>query len=200
MRGGLAVPGARALDAAIAEVLIDEATLQARVRALGAEITARYADGPAPVLVGVIKGVTFFMADLVRAIDLPVEMDFLAISRYGPHARGSRAAVAVLYDLTTPITGRPVILVEDVIDTGLPVAFLLRMLRARQPASLEVCALLDRQSVRLIDIPLTYVGFRIPDRFVVGYGLDYQEKYRNLPYIGVLRPDHAEDSLRPLAG
>jgi len=200
VRGGLAVPGARALDAAIGEVLIDAPTLQARVRTLGAEITARYADGPAPVLVGVIKGVTFFMADLVRAIDLPLEMDFLAISRYGPHARGSRAAVAVLYDLTTPITGRPVVLVEDVIDTGLPVAFLLRMLHARQPASLEVCALLDRQSVRLIDIPLTYVGFRIPDRFVVGYGLDYQEKYRNLPYIGVLRPEQAQDGARPLAG
>ena len=181
----------RALDADIAEVLIAEDTLRKRVHALGAEITARYAGEPAPILVGVIKGVTFFMADLMRAIDLPVEIDVLAISRYGPQSRGSAGGVRVLHDLSAPITGRPVIVVEDVVDTGLPVAFVLRMLRSRSPASLEVCALLDRQSVRLIDVPLAYVGFQIPDRFVVGYGLDYQERYRNLPYIGALRPDLA---------
>src|SRR3954467_12499984 len=176
----------RGLHSAIAEVLIPEEMLRARVRALGAEITARYADGPPPVLVGVLRGVAVFMADLIRAIDLPAEMDFMAISRYGPHVRGNGGAIRILHDLETPITGRRVIVVEDVIDTGLPLSFVLRMLRARQPAALEVCTLLDRESVRLIDIPLAYVGFQIPDRFVVGYGLDYHEKYRNLPYIGVL--------------
>jgi hypoxanthine phosphoribosyltransferase len=183
----------RELDSAIAEVLIPEETLRARVQALGAEITARYAEGPPPVLVGVLRGVAVFMADLIRAIDLPAEMDFMAISRYGPHVRGSGGGIRILHDLETPITARRVVVVEDVIDTGLPVSFVLRMLRGRQPATLEVCTLLDRDSVRLIDIPLAYVGFQIPDRFVVGYGLDYHEKYRNLPYIGVLRPDLAAE-------
>ena len=187
----------RALDADIAEVLIAEDALRGRVGALGAEITARYAGEPAPILVGVIKGVTFFMADLMRAIDLPVEIDFLAISRYGPQSRGSAGGVRVLQDLSAPITGRRVIVVEDVVDTGLPVAFVLRMLRSRSPASLEVCALLDRQSVRLIDVPLAYVGFQIPDRFVVGYGLDYQERYRNLPYIGILKPSVYTNVTKP---
>ncbi len=178
-----------ALDADIAEVVIPEAALSERVAALGAEIAARYADGPPPMLVGIIKGVTFFMADLMRAIDLPVEVDFLGISRYGPQERGGSGGVRVLQDLSAPIQDRRVIVVEDVVDTGLPLSFVLKMLRTRAPASLEVCALLDRRSVRLIDIPLAYVGFTVPDRFVVGYGLDYREKYRNLPYIGVLRPD-----------
>ena len=181
------------LHSAIAEVLIPAEMIQARVRALGAEITARSAGEPAPVLVGVLRGVAVFMADLLRAIDLPVEVDFMAISRYGPQVRGSGGGVRILHDLELSITGRRVIVVEDVIDTGLPVSFVLRLLRARQPAALEVCTLLDRDSVRLIDIPLAYVGFQIPDRFVVGYGLDYHEKYRNLPYIGVLRPDLAAE-------
>ncbi|MGI8586086.1 MAG: hypoxanthine phosphoribosyltransferase [Chloroflexia bacterium] len=178
-----------ALDADVAEVLISETALSERVAALGMEITSAYASGPPPLLVGIIKGVTFFMADLMRAIDLPVEVDFLAISRYGPQERGGGGGVRVLQDLSAPILDRRVIVVEDVVDTGLPLSFVLRMLRTRAPASLEVCALLDRQSVRLIDIQLAYVGFTVADRFVVGYGLDYREKYRNLPYIGVLRPD-----------
>lgn len=185
------------LDSVVAEVLIPEAALRARVQTLGAAITARYAEGPPPVLVGVLRGVAVFMADLIRAVDLPAEMDFMAISRYGPQVRGQGGGVRIVHDLETPITGRRVIVVEDVIDTGLPLSFVLRMLRARQPASLEVCTLLDRDSVRLIDIPLAYVGFQIPDRFVVGYGLDYHERYRNLPYIGILRPDLAGE--RPLA-
>lgn len=176
---------------AIAEVLIDAATLQARVRELGAALTAHYARRAGPlVLVGVLKGVTYFMADLLRAIDLPAQMDFLTITRYGPHTRGA-GQVRLLQDLELSIAGCEVVLVEDVIDTGLPQGYLLRLLRARRPASLAVCTLLDRQSVRLLDIPLAYVGFVIPDRFVVGYGLDYQEHYRNLPYIGVLNPDAA---------
>ncbi len=179
------------LAADIAEVLIPEAIIRARVAELGAAITAAHATGPAPVLVGMLRGVMPFLADLIRAIDLPVEIDFLAMTRYGPHARGGGGPVRILKDLDTAITGRHVIVVEDVIDTGLPLSFILRMLRTRKPAALDVCALLDRQSVRLLDIPLAYVGFQIPDRFVVGYGLDYHEKYRNLPFIGVLRPDLA---------
>ena len=167
------------------EVLIDAPRLRTRVRELGAAITAAYAGRPEPLmLVGVLNGVAFFLVDLMAAIDLPVRIDFLSISRYGPQARGA-GQVRLLQDLEGPIAGYHVLLVEDVIDTGLPQGYLLRLLRARQPASLAVCALLDRQSVRLLDIPLTFVGFAIPDRFVVGYGLDYQEVYRNLPYIGV---------------
>lgn len=176
---------------AIDAVLVDAATLQARVRELGAAITVHYAHRAGPlVLVGVLKGVTYFMADLMRAISLPVQIDFLTITRYGPHTRGT-GQVRLLQDLELPIAGCEVVLVEDVIDTGLPQGYLLRLLRARRPASLTVCTLLDRQSVRLLDIPLAYVGFTIPDRFVVGYGLDYREQYRNLPYIGVLKPDAA---------
>ena len=141
--------------------------------------------------VGVLKGVVPFMADLMRAMppDVPVSVDFLAISSYGPQTRNA-GGVRVLKDLDTPITGKHVLLVEDVVDTGLTLAYLLKLLRARQPKSLRVCTLLDRESVRLIDMRLNYVGFPIPDQFVVGYGLDYRQLYRNLPYIGVLkRPD-----------
>jgi hypoxanthine phosphoribosyltransferase len=177
--------------ATISEVLIDAPALRHRVQELGAAITAAYAASAQPlVLVGVLKGVAYFMADLVRAIDLPVLVDFMTITRYGPRTRGS-GQVRLLQDLELPIAGCAVLLVEDVIDTGLPQGYLLRLLRSRQPASVAVCSLLDRQSVRLLDLPLAYVGFVIPDRFVVGYGLDYQEQYRNLPYIGVLRADHA---------
>jgi hypoxanthine phosphoribosyltransferase len=172
-------------------VLFDAATVQNRVRELGAALTAHYAPRPGPlVLVGVLKGVAYFMADLIQAIDLPVLVDFMTITRYGPHTRGA-GQVRLLQDLELSIAGCEVVLVEDVIDTGLPQGYLLRQLRARGPAGLAVCALLDRQSVRLLDLPLDYVGFAIPDRFVVGYGLDYQEQYRNLPYIGLLHPDRA---------
>ena len=139
-------------------------------------------------MVGVLKGVVPFMSDLMRAIplDLPVSVDFLAITPYGPETRQASGA-RVIKDLDEPIGGRHVLLVEDIIDTGLTLGFLMRMLRSKQPASLRVCTLLDRASVRLIDIQITYVGFEIPDQFVVGYGLDYKERYRNLPYIGVLK-------------
>jgi hypoxanthine phosphoribosyltransferase len=139
-------------------------------------------------LVGVLKGVVPFMSDLMRAIplDVPVSVDFLAIAPYGPDTRQTGGA-RVIKDLDDPIDGRHVLLVEDIIDTGLTLGFVMRMLRARRPASLRVCALLDRASVRLIDIDIAYIGFEIPDQFVVGYGLDYKERYRNLPYIGVLK-------------
>ena len=139
-------------------------------------------------LIGVLKGVVPFMADLMRAVptDVPVSVDFLAIAPYGPETRQASGA-RVIKDLDDPIQGRHVLLVEDIIDTGLTLGFVMRMLKSRMPASLRVCTLLDRTSVRLIDIHLSYVGFEIPDQFVVGYGLDYKERYRNLPYIGVLK-------------
>jgi hypoxanthine phosphoribosyltransferase len=139
-------------------------------------------------LLGVLKGVVPFMADLMRAIpvDVPVSMDFLAITPYGPETRNA-GGVRIIKDLDEPIEGRHVLVVEDVIDTGLTLGFLMKMLRGRNPQTLRVCTLLDRSSVRLIDIHLAYVGFEIPDQFVVGYGLDYKERYRNLPYIGVLK-------------
>jgi hypoxanthine phosphoribosyltransferase len=173
---------------AVSEILIEADALQQRVHELGQAITEAYAGRDRPlVLVGVLKGVAYFMADLSRAIHLPLSLDFMTITRYGPHTRGS-GQVRLLQDLAEPIAGCDVLLVEDVIDTGLPQGYLLRLLRARDPASLAVCTLLDRESVRLIDIPLAHVGFQIPDRFVIGYGLDYQDLGRNLPYIAVLQP------------
>lgn len=144
-------------------------------------------DGNPLHLLGVLKGVVPFISDLMRALpyDVPVTVDFLAITSYGPQAR-SAGGVRIIKDLDEPVTGRHVLVVEDIIDTGLTLGYLLKMLRGRQPASLRVCTLLDRTSVRLIDIPLAYTGFEIPDHFVVGYGLDQHERYRNLPYIGVL--------------
>jgi hypoxanthine phosphoribosyltransferase len=139
-------------------------------------------------MIGVLKGVVPFMADLMRAIpdDVPVSVDFLSIASYGPDTRHN-SAVRLIKDLDEPIVGRHVLLVEDIIDTGLTLGYLMRLLKGRQPKSLRVCTLLDRTSVRLIDVPLAYVGFEIPDHFVVGYGLDYRDRYRNLPYIGVLK-------------
>jgi hypoxanthine phosphoribosyltransferase len=148
-----------------------------RVAELGAQITADYA-GRSPLLVGVLKGSVLFLADLVRAIDLPVSVDFMAISSYGPGGRSG--VVRILKDLSVSIENEDVILVEDIIDTGLTVTYLLANLRSRQPRSLEVCALLDKSVRRIIEVPLKYKGFDIPDEFVIGYGLDYQGRYRNL--------------------
>ena len=172
---------------------ISHQELAARVSELAQEIAVDYRSlgvtPEAPLhLIGVLKGVVPFMADLMRAIptDVPVSVDFLAITSYGPQTRES-GGVRLIKDLEESITGRHVLVVEDIIDTGLTLGYLLKMLRGRQPATLRVCTLLDRASVRLIDIRLAYVGFEIPDQFVVGYGLDYKERYRNLPYIGVLK-------------
>jgi hypoxanthine phosphoribosyltransferase len=175
------------LAANIREVLISEETIQRRVAEMGAQITRDY-EGQNLLLVGVLKGVLFFMADLLRAIRMPVEVDFIAISSYSSESR-NQGFVRLVKDLETPLTGRHILFVEDVIDTGLTLNYLLRTLKTRQPASLEVCVLFNKVQQRLIEIPLKYKGFDIPDRFVVGYGLDYREKYRNLPFVGLLSPE-----------
>lgn len=171
----------------IQQVFVSSEALQKRVREIGQAISHDY-QGKNPVLVGALKGVIFFMADLLRAVTIPVEMDFIAISSYSAEAR-DRGVVRVTKDLDLPITGRHVIFVEDVVDTGLTLNYLVNSLRARQPASLEVCVLFNKITRRLINLPVRYKGFDLPDYFVVGYGLDHHERYRNLPYVGILKPD-----------
>lgn len=170
----------------ISEVLLTEEQIRQRVGELADEISAIYRDKN-PVLVGVLKGVLFFMADLLRALPIASEVDFLSVANYADDTH-TRGLVRLVKDLETPIEGRHVLFVEDVIDTGLTLNYLLRNLKTRQPASLEVCVLFNKPTKRLIDIPLRFKGFDIPDRFVVGYGLDFHEKYRNLPFVGSLKP------------
>lgn len=171
----------------IRRTLFSAADIEQRVRELGQAIARDY-DGRTPLLIGVLKGVFPFMSDLLRMITIPVEVDFMSVVSYTEAAR-DQGLVRLEKDLGEPINGRHVLFVEDVIDTGLTLNYLLRNLRARQPASLEVCALFDKSRRRLIDIPIKYKGFDLPDRFVVGYGLDYREKYRNLPFVGLLKPE-----------
>jgi hypoxanthine phosphoribosyltransferase len=171
----------------IGQVLFTAEEIEERVQELGWTISRDYA-GRNPLLVGVLKGVFIFMADLYRAITIPAEVDFIAISSYSPESR-DRGLVRLVKDLETSIAGRHVLFVEDMVDTGLTLSYLLRNLRARDPASLEVCALFNKARRRLIDVPLKYTGFELPDRFVVGYGLDYRERYRNLPALGLLKPE-----------
>jgi hypoxanthine phosphoribosyltransferase len=173
-------------DGLIDETLIGEDELRARVRELGAEIARDY-QGRTPLLVCVLKGAFMFLGDLVRAIDLPVEVDFMAISSYGSGTQSS-GIVRIVKDLEATIEGRDVIVVEDIVDSGLTLSYLLRSLQARRPASLEICALLTKPERREVEIPVRYVGFEIPDRFVIGYGLDYAERFRNLEAIAVLKP------------
>jgi hypoxanthine phosphoribosyltransferase len=183
------------LTAAVEEVLIDEETLQGRIAELGAAITDDYR-GRDLLLIGVLKGAVFFMADLMRQIDVPCEVDFMAISSYGAGVDSS-GVVRILKDLDVSIEGRNVLVVEDIIDSGLTLSYLLRNLEAREPASLEVCALMTKPERRQNDVECRYVGFEIPNRFVIGYGLDFAERYRNLPYVGVLRDElvaQAEES------
>ena len=175
------------LERAVGEVLIDESTLQARIIELGAEISSDYA-GRDLLLVGVLKGAVFFMADLMRELQVPCEIDFMAISSYGA-ATDSSGVVRILKDLDINVAGRDVLVVEDIIDSGLTLSYLMRNLRARKPSSLEVCALLTKPERREIEVPVRYTGFEIPNRFVIGYGLDFAERYRNLPYVAVLHPD-----------
>jgi hypoxanthine phosphoribosyltransferase len=177
------------LEQGIAEVLIDEAALQARITELGEEISSDYA-GKDLLLIGVLKGAVFFMADLMRTLTVPCEIDFMAISSYGAETDSS-GVVRILKDLDIPLADRHVLVVEDIIDSGLTLSYLIRNLRAREPASLEVCALLTKPERREIEVPVRYVGFEIPNRFVVGYGLDYAERYRNLRYVGVLNEEIA---------
>jgi hypoxanthine phosphoribosyltransferase len=175
------------LERGVGEVLIDESTLQGRIVDLGAEISTDYA-GRDLLLVGVLKGAVFFMADLMRELTVPCEIDFMAISSYGA-ATDSSGVVRILKDLDINVADRDVLVVEDIIDSGLTLSYLMRNLRARKPATLEVCALLTKPERREIDVPVRYVGFEIPNRFVIGYGLDFAERYRNLPYVAVLHPD-----------
>jgi hypoxanthine phosphoribosyltransferase len=175
------------LEGAVGEVLIDESTLQTRIAELGEELSNDYA-GKDLLLVGVLKGAVFFMADLMRSLTVPCEVDFMAISSYGAETDSS-GVVRILKDLDIPLQGRDVLIVEDIIDSGLTLSYLMRNLRARDPASLEVCALLTKPGRREIEVPVKYVGFEIPNRFVIGYGLDYAERYRNLRYVGVLNED-----------
>lgn len=175
------------LHANIETILISEAELRERIRALGKQLSSDYA-GRNPLLVGVLKGAVMFMVDLSREIALPVEIDFMAVSSYGQSTE-STGVVRILKDLDDSIEGRDVLVVEDIVDTGLTLRYLLDHLQSRGPRSLRVCALLRKEKARLTAPPIAYVGFEIPDQFVVGYGLDYAEHYRNLPYIGVLRSE-----------
>jgi hypoxanthine phosphoribosyltransferase len=175
------------LERGVGEILIDEETLQARIVELGGEISAGY-KGRDLLLVGVLKGAVFFMADLMRELTVPCEIDFMAISSYGA-ATDSSGVVRILKDLDINVAGRDVLVVEDIIDSGLTLSYLMRNLKARKPASLEVVALLTKPDRREIEVPVRYVGFEIPNRFVIGYGLDFAERYRNLPYVAVLHAD-----------
>jgi hypoxanthine phosphoribosyltransferase len=174
--------------AAIGETVVPSQELQDRVAELGAQITADYADREL-FLMGVLKGAVFFLADLTRQIELDCEFDFMAVSSYGSLSDSS-GVVRIIKDLDVPIEGRDVLIVEDIVDSGLTLNYLLRNLRARGPKSLEVCALLVKPERRKIELPIRYVGFEISDRFVVGYGLDLDQRYRNLPYVAALQEEH----------
>ncbi len=181
------------LTSVVGEVLINEDALEARVSELGAEISADYA-GRDLLLIGVLKGAVFFMADLMRRLTIPCEVDFMAISSYGA-ATDSSGVVRILKDLDINIENRHVLVVEDIIDSGLTLSYLVRNLESREPASLEVCALLAKPDRREIDVDVRYVGFEIPNRFVIGYGLDLGERYRNLPYVAALSDELVPDAL-----
>src|SRR6476661_9288342 len=181
---------ARAVDLHedIAEILLTEEQIATRVAELGRAITADYA-GRRLTLVSVLKGSLPFMADLMRSIDLPLRIDLMEVSSYGGTATESSGLVRILKDLSATIEGEDVLIVADIIDTGLTLNYLVRYLRGKNPASLHICTLLDKPARRLVEIPVDYIGFTIPDQFVVGYGLDYGEYYRNLRFVGVLRPE-----------
>jgi hypoxanthine phosphoribosyltransferase len=172
----------------ISEILIPSDELQARVAELGAEISRDY-QGQELLLISVLKGSVLFLSDLMRHITIPHAIDFMATSSYGANLASS-GAVRILKDLDAPIEGRNVLIVEDIIDTGLTLSYLTRILRARQPRTLRICTLLNKPSRREVDVPVDYVGFDIPNKFVLGYGLDFAELYRNLPYIAVLAPEY----------
>jgi hypoxanthine phosphoribosyltransferase len=171
----------------VAEILLGADTIAERVRQLGAEIARDYLSRD-PVLVSILKGALPFLADLMRATPIPLALDFLEVSSYGSSTETS-GVVRVLKDLANPIEGRHVLVVEDIIDTGLTLNYVMEHLRAQRPASLKLCALLDKPARRIVPLQIDYRGFEIPDKFVIGYGLDYAERYRNLPFIGVLRPE-----------
>jgi len=171
------------------EVLIDAPTLQARVAELGRQISADYAEVSDLLLICILKGGIMFLVDLTRHIEVPHEMDFLAVSSYGKGARETSGKVRIDMDLSAEVTGRHILIVEDIIDSGLTLRFVMDVLKARLPASLRLCTLLNKPSKRQVEIPIDYIGFDIENKFVFGYGLDLDEKYRNLPFIGVVNLD-----------
>ena len=171
----------------IAEILLDADAIALKVRELGARIATDYR-GREPVLVSILKGALPFLADLMRAIPIHVRLDFLEVSSYGV-ATSSSGVVRILKDLAQPIEGRHVVVVEDILDTGHTLSFVLDHLRSQRPASVKLCTLLDKPSRRIVGVTPDYRGYEVPDKFVVGYGLDYAERYRNLPFIGVLKPE-----------
>ncbi|GAB6157996.1 hypoxanthine phosphoribosyltransferase [Desulfotomaculum varum] len=171
----------------VEKILLNEQQIQERVKQLGQQITADYR-GESILMVGILKGAMIFLADLVRNIEIPTFFDFMAVSSYGAGTVSS-GVVRILKDLDKSVEGKHVIIVEDIVDTGLTLQYLLENMKSRGPASLKVCTLLDKPDRRKVDIPIDYNGFRIPDEFVVGYGLDFNERYRNLPYIAVLKPE-----------
>jgi hypoxanthine phosphoribosyltransferase len=171
-------------DPQIGRILVQQDDLAHRVRALGAQISEDYADRDL-FLVGVLKGAIFFLSDLMRHLELDCEVDFMAVASYGS-ATDSSGVVRILKDLDASIQGRDVLIVEDIVDSGLTLQYLLRTLKAREPKSLEVCALLTKPERRKVELPIRYTGFEIPNEFAIGYGLDYAERYRNLPYVAVL--------------
>src|ERR1700730_815910 len=172
------------------EVLISQEQIQQRIKELGSQIAAEYA-GRNPLLIGVLKGATFFLSDLLRAIDIPLGIEFMAISSYGSSTRTS-GEVRIMKDLDVAIEGRHILVVEDIVDTGLTLSYLLANLKSRGAASVKLAALLDKYERREKEVPIDYLGFPIPDKFVVGYGLDYAERYRNLPFIAVLKDPNGQ--------
>ena len=172
----------------IQEVLVTEEQLKARVKELGAQISRDYA-GKDLLLVSILKGAVVFMADLMRAVDIPAQIDFMVVSSYGGANTTSTGLVKIIKDLDADLSGKDVLIVEDILDTGVTLSNLVPMLEMRKPNSVKICAILDKPSRRKADIQADYTGFAVPDAFVVGYGLDYDEKYRNLPFVGVLKPE-----------
>ena len=172
-------------DEHIGEILVQADELQHRIKEMAAEVSRDY-EGRDLLLIGVLKGAVFFLSDLMRQLDIPCEVDFMAVASYGS-STDSSGVVRILKDLDAPLEGRNVLIVEDIVDSGLTLQYLMRTLEARGPASIEVCALLTKPERRRVDTPIKYVGFEIPDRFAIGYGLDHGERYRNLPFVAALQ-------------
>jgi len=173
-----------AANNSIGEILVSEEQLATRIREMGADVTRDYRDKDL-LLLGILKGAVLFLSDLIRNIEIPAEVDFMAVASYGSATKTS-GVVQILKDLEEPVEGRDVLIVEDIVDTGLTLRYLLENLTGRGPRSVEVCALLSKREARVVDVPVRYVGFEIPNAFVVGYGLDYQQRYRGLPYVAEL--------------
>lgn len=175
----------------LCKILVSEQQIRSKIQELGRQISVDYQDKDL-VIIGILKGAVVFLSDLIREINLPLELDFMVISSYGKSTHAS-GVVRIIKDLDKDIAGKDVLIVEDIVDTGLTLSYLLENLRTRKPASLKICAFLDKPSRRKVTLIPDYKGYTIPDEFAVGYGLDYGEKYRNLPYVGVLKPEYYQD-------